>query len=84
MSEDIENYVPYSNIHIAKAVDHPPHYNTGQIEVIDFIVDQNLGFHEGNIVKYICRAKHKNNELEDLKKACWYLEHLIRIKQPKN
>lgn len=41
------------------AVDHPAHYNTGSIEVIDFIEDQRLGFHLGNVVKYICRAPHK-------------------------
>lgn len=65
-------------------VDHPPHYNTGKIEVIDFITDQNLGFHEGNVVKYLCRAKHKNNEIEDLKKAKWYLDHLLQVKQSQN
>ncbi len=58
-------------------VDHPSHYNQGQIEVIDFIEDQKLGFHEGSIVKYVSRAKHKGKELEDLKKAQWYLTRKI-------
>lgn len=58
-------------------VNHPSHYNQGKIEVIDFIEDQQLDFHEGNTVKYVCRAKHKGNELEDLKKAAWYLQRKI-------
>lgn len=63
---------------MADAVDHPPHYNFGKIEVIDFIEDQQLGFHEGNVVKYVARAKHKGRELEDLKKARWYLDRSIQ------
>ncbi len=59
-------------------VNHPSHYTTGKIEVIDFIEDQKLQYHEGNVVKYICRAKHKGNELQDLKKAKWYLERRIQ------
>ncbi len=54
-------------------VNHPPHYNTGVIEVIDAIEDWKLGFHLGNVVKYVSRAPHKGNEAQDLKKACWYL-----------
>lgn len=54
---------------------HPPHYNTGKIEVIDFIEDQKLGFHLGNAIKYICRAgkKDPNKTKEDLDKAIWYI-----------
>lgn len=59
------------------SVDHPKHYNTGKIEVIDFIEDQKLDFNRGNTVKYICRAPHKGSELEDLKKARWYLDRAI-------
>lgn len=58
-------------------VNHPPHYTVGGIEVIDFIEAWGLGYHEGNAVKYICRAKHKGKELEDLEKAFWYLKRLI-------
>lgn len=62
---------------VERNVDSPAHYNTGNIEVIDAIDDWQLGFCEGNVVKYVARAKHKNNELEDLKKALWYLNHRI-------
>tara|TARA_B100001123_G_scaffold95236_1_gene109794 strand:- start:2132 stop:2497 length:366 start_codon:yes stop_codon:yes gene_type:complete len=58
-------------------VHHPKHYNAGKIEVIDAIVDWNLDFIEGNVVKYVTRAKHKGDELGDLKKARWYLDYMI-------
>lgn len=58
-------------------VNRPVHYTFGKIEVIDAIEDWKLGFHEGNVVKYVARAKHKGRELEDLKKARWYLERAI-------
>lgn len=61
-------------------VNHPSHYNTGKIEVIDAIEDWGLDFCEGNVIKYVARAKHKGNELEDLNKAHWYLERLIERK----
>lgn len=64
-----------------KTVDHPAHYNTGRIEVIDAIEDWKLDFHAGNVIKYLTRAPHKGNELEDLKKAQWYLTRLIELKE---
>jgi hypothetical protein len=44
----------------------------------DAIEDWQLGFHLGNVVKYIARAQHKGSELEDLKKAAWYLSRYIK------
>ncbi|MDD3040424.1 DUF3310 domain-containing protein [Bacteroides sp.] len=60
-------------------VDHPGHYNTGKIEVIDFIEDQDLNFSRGNALKYLCRAGKKNSskEVEDLQKAAWYINREI-------
>lgn len=60
-----------------EAVNHPPHYNTGNIEVIDAIDDWGLDFNAGNVVKYVARHQHKADPLEDLKKARWYLDRLI-------
>lgn len=62
-------------------VNHPSHYNTGNIEVIEFIEDKHMGFHLGNAIKYISRAGKKNPEktVEDLKKAIWYIERHIEI-----
>lgn len=62
------------------AVDHPKHYNRGNIEVIDFIEDQRLGFNLGNVVKYVARAEDKGNTLEDLQKAKWYIEREISLR----
>lgn len=63
-------------------VSHPAHYNTGKIEVIEFIEDKGLGFHLGNAVKYIARAGKKDptKHQEDLEKAKWYLEREIETK----
>jgi len=58
-------------------VNHPAHYRAGGIETIDFIEAKDLNYRLGNAVKYITRAKHKGNELEDLKKAQWYLNREI-------
>lgn len=58
-------------------VNHPKHYTFGSIEVIDAIEAWNLGFHLGNVVKYIARSEHKGSQLEDLKKARWYLDRKI-------
>ena len=63
----------------ASLVDHPVHYNSGKIEVIDYIEDQKLGFCLGNAIKYISRAgkKNKDKEVEDLEKAIWYIKRRI-------
>lgn len=59
-------------------VNHPPHYNTGTIEVIEYIMDKfKDDYLLGNVCKYISRAKHKGSELQDLEKAQWYLTAAI-------
>ena len=58
-------------------INHPAHYRAGGIETIDFIEAKDLNYRLGNAVKYITRAKHKGNQLEDLKKAQWYLNREI-------
>jgi len=57
------------------------HYSDRAIQPIEYINANKLGYHEGNITKYITRYKYKNG-LEDLKKALWYLEDLIKLNQP--
>ncbi|WP_327083373.1 DUF3310 domain-containing protein [Staphylococcus succinus] len=60
-------------------VNHPPHYNYGEIEVIDFIeqvtqhYNANVAYHIGNAIKYLARSPHKNGK-EDVAKAKWYIE----------
>lgn len=60
-------------------VNHPAHYTAYVgIEVID--LTEQLNFNRGNAVKYIARAglKSKQSEVEDLRKAAWYLEREIK------
>lgn len=66
-------------------INHPSHYTDGSIEVIEFIEDKKLGYHLGNVIKYICRAgkKDPSKEVEDLKKAAWYLDRYIEKKGKK-
>lgn len=64
-------------------IHHPPHYTFGAIEVIDAIEAWELGFHLGNVVKYVARAAHKGQQLADLQKARWYLDREIgRLEGP--
>lgn len=63
-------------------VNHPTHYTKGGIEAIEVIEAWELGFCLGNTVKYISRAGRKDpsKELEDLRKARWYLDrHIERL-----
>lgn len=56
----------------------PAHYCDHPIEPWDFITANDMGFLEGNIIKYVARYKKKGGT-EDLKKAKIYLEKLIEI-----
>lgn len=60
-------------------VEHPAYYRpgSGAIEVIDAIEDWQLGFHLGNVVKYVARAGLKGDAIGDLKKARWYLDRHV-------
>ena len=53
----------------------PVYYTRGSIPVWDFIRDQQLNFHLGNAIKYICRAGYKGDYTEDLRKAIHYLQN---------
>ena len=62
------------------AVNRPSHYAEGRkYEPIDVIEDWGLGMHLGNATKYISRAGRKGDELEDLKKARWYIDRRISM-----
>ena len=73
-------------------VNHPSHYTDGKIEVIDYIEDKQLGFCLGNAVKYISRAgkkksgsmSDKEKEINDLRKALWYVERRIKELEEQN
>ena len=55
------------------------HYKSMKIQPVEFITANELGFLEGNVVKYICRH-HAKNGAEDIKKAMHYCELLLQTK----
>lgn len=57
-------------------INHPKHYRQFSHEVIELTA--RLDFATGNVVKYILRSPFKGRELEDLDKAAWYLDWLMR------
>ena len=85
-SEDKEQLNKLSSIKQKEMVDHPNHYNVGELEAITVIEDQGLGeaFCAANVMKYIMRYKHKGTPLEDLKKIKWYTERLISYYENSN
>ena len=60
--------------------DGPKYYKRGSIQVWDFIRDQGLNFHLGNVIKYVCRADYKYDDIEDLTKAIHYLSNEIEFR----
>lgn len=54
------------------------HYQSQEIQAWDYIAANNLGFFEGNVVKYVSRWKDKNG-VEDLRKARHYIDKLIEL-----
>lgn len=66
------------------SVNHPSHYKSATgLEVIDVIEAFDLDRYLANVVKYVLRSPSKGNEVEDLKKAVWYLQRKIdRLEAP--
>jgi len=65
-------------------VNHPSHYTSGKVECIDALEAMASGYDDSvqallacQVVKYIWRAPLKGNQLQDLKKAKWYLDRMI-------
>ena len=56
------------------------HYKDMKIQPIEFIHGNNIGYMEGNIIKYVCRWRSKNG-LVDLEKAKHYIELLIEMEK---
>jgi hypothetical protein len=79
----INYYVPDEVEVKGDSVESPSHYNNGSVECIDYLKDNMpydnfLGYLEGNCKKYLHRWRYKKKPLEDLKKAQWYLNRLIK------
>jgi len=62
---------------MTKEINKAKHYNKSKFEVIDVIEEWDLGFHLGNVVKYMARHEHKGTPLKDLQKAEYYLKRYI-------
>lgn len=79
LAEDEEDTEEPVIQHTTDPVNHPDHYNYGEIEIIDFIdqVSEHynpvVAVHIANAIKYLSRAPHKNGK-EDIEKARWYIE----------
>jgi hypothetical protein len=58
-------------------VNHPKHYTSHPSGVECITVTEHMNFNRGNAVKYIWRAGDKGDELEDLRKARWYVDREI-------
>ena len=59
----------------------PTYYQRGSIDVWHFIRDQQLNFHLGNAIKYVCRAGYKDSKIQDLQKAIHYLENELEYEE---
>lgn len=64
---------------IKEQVNNPQHYGgkDNPYEAIKVIENWKLNFNLGNAIKYLARADHKNNKLQDLEKAKWYIQREI-------
>lgn len=66
-------------------INHPAHYNAGNIETIDYIVDvlgkyDAISYCQGNVIKYTgARMWNKGKPIQDAKKAVWYLNKMIEL-----
>ena len=58
----------------------PQYYRRGSIQPWSFIRDQELNFHLGNVIKYVCRAGHKYDGIDDLEKAIHYLKNEVEFR----
>lgn len=75
-------------VDVVDVVNSPPHYKTGGIEAIEGIEasmgpEAYAGYLKGNIMKYMWRYERKGKPIEDLKKARWYLDRLIGLRERK-
>lgn len=79
MRDDVD--IP--KMHTADMINHPPHYSAGNIECIDAIAEATrnltgiLAVCTGNAIKYLWRWSMKGG-VEDLKKANWYINRMIK------
>ena len=59
-------------------VNHPPHYKAHPSGIECIEITRHMNFNLGNAIKYLWRSGEKGNQVEDLKKALWYIEDEIK------
>lgn len=68
-------------------INHPSHYNSGTIEVLDYIIDKIAdpkSYCIGNVLKYVSRYDLKGTPVQDLKKAIFYLNKTVELIEKEN
>jgi hypothetical protein len=78
-----------TKMHEYDPVEKPAHYNQGGIECIDYIkqvlgLDGFIAYCHGNMIKYQHRYRYKQNPVEDMKKAQWYLNKMNEALEEKH
>ena len=68
-------------------INNPPHYNAGEIETIDYIVDvlgkfDAISYCQGNVIKYITRHRTKGEGKKDIEKAIHYAQLILQMHYP--
>ena len=58
-------------------VNHPKHYVSHPSGIECIQITEHMGFNLGNAIKYVWRADLKNDAIEDLEKAVWYIQREI-------
>ena len=81
--KEYRHHLSYENERKHDNVHSPDHYKHGKKETIEVIrdcmtSDEYHGYLKGNVLKYVSRYKFKGEPLEDLQKANWYLNRLIK------
>ena len=74
----------YPGITTDDPVNHPKHYTSHPSGIECIAITRHMSFNLGNVIKYIWRADEKGFDLEDLKKAAWYLADEIAMREKKN
>ena len=62
-------------------IDHPQHYRAHPSGIEAIEIAEHMSFCLGNAIKYIMRADHKHDAIEDLGKAAWYIEREIELRE---
>jgi hypothetical protein len=84
LTNALKSYAAEAEKEAEDMVTAPRHYNTGNIECIDAIEESMSsiafkGYLKGNCMKYLWRYDYKGKQVEDLKKAGWYLQKLTEM-----